>query len=98
MATRGRSSNHIVTGEQNGKFVAPKYSSRTVAWLRKELRARGLSATGLKVDLVARLEEADKSMSHTVNDVHVRRGQLVDGEAVKSQEEPITNAGSEKSR
>ncbi|XP_078599223.1 vacuole membrane protein 1-like isoform X1 [Branchiostoma floridae x Branchiostoma japonicum] len=98
MATRGRSSNHVGTGDQNGKFAAPKYSSRTVAWLRKELRARGLSASGLKVDLVARLEEADKSMSHTANDIHVRRAQLVDGEAVNSQEENVANAGSEKSR
>ena len=54
------------TEEQPVEIAEPNYESMTVEELKALLRARGLSVTGAKADLIARLMEADTPSSEAV--------------------------------
>ena len=45
--------------------MASEYEKKTVAQLQEILKGRGLTATGKKAELIARLQEADKASSTT---------------------------------
>ncbi|EED16985.1 SAP domain protein, putative [Talaromyces stipitatus ATCC 10500] len=45
--------------------MASEYEKKTVAQLQEILKSRGLTANGKKAELIARLQEADKSSSET---------------------------------
>ena len=81
------------TEEQSVEVAEPDYESMTVEELKALLRARSLSVTGAKADLIARLIEAD-----TPSEEAVEVDEVVPSEEAATSNDGVSENNAENSR